>query len=322
METTIECEPDLDWSLGKAIIKVPSLEDALRVVEETSGKEWVQGAKGPLQVYIPNEECKRLGIPEMDPKANRKVVVNNIPRKLTEANLKQLFGRYGKVESIDLHQNVPYNMCDVIYGTQEAANTARTNMGFIYQQFSQMTPPQQVEEHKVNPLPISNRAVPEPLIEPRIEPIVSEPRMMPPRSAERATERPSDRLTEWSPTAQAYAAGGYAQPDPSYQRYYPSGAPPQTSQIPPNQPPLQQVFIEYFSADGTPYYYNALAKSTQWDHPPPNCYIIPSPAQKAEPRPAPSYPVSGPPPAASSPFGKDTRPFRPPHGSVSFTCCD
>ena len=69
-----------------------------------------------------------------------------------------------------------------------------------------------------------------------------------------------------------------------------------------------QVFIEYFTPEGIPYYYNAITKATQWERPPPNAYLIPTPTQKLEPRPIFGQPSLG--------FAIKERPVRPAHGGV------
>lgn len=44
------------------------------------------------------------------------------------------------------------------------------------------------------------------------------------------------------------------------------------------------VFIEYFTAEGTPYYYNTFTKDTQWERPKPPAQIMPAPTPKVESR--------------------------------------
>jgi hypothetical protein len=69
---------------------------------------------------------------------------------------------------------------------------------------------------------------------------------------------------------QAKAAEEVAAAYPAYYAGLPAGSP--------------IVFIEYFTAEGTPYYYNTFTKETQWDRPKPPAQIMPAPTSKVESR--------------------------------------
>jgi len=297
LEANIERDSDTDWSLGKAVMKIDSLKNTMKLIEDFNNKEKIPGANGPLILYIPKEECNRLGIPEMDPKIKQKLQINNIPRTPTEYNLRKIVSQYGKIDSIEINKGIPYSSCTIIFSTPEAAQNAQSNIGLIYRQLAEITNEEPKKEFRSEPVPlaplIQNYPNEQILQRPMQQAVPGEYQFAQPL----ATENPLN--------PQGYSMeSGYYQNNPPI--------PPIASQ--PNQPPLQSIFIEYFTPEGTPYYYNAYSKTTTWEHPAPNCYVIYSQTPRPEPQQTIYAPPAVVPQAPIPPRQISKTPVKPPHG--------
>ena len=198
------------------------------------------------------------------------------------------------------------NSCTIQYSTTESALLARANLPNIYQQLTFGSIPLP-EDHKVFPTRTNLIPPMEPrqILLPEIEPVIDQ---LSPRLLE-STFEPGMMAPRPMPQPSSYTSYSLPSQDPGtyteiktvligYQTYYQAA----------NPALLQQIFIEYYTPEGMPYYYNALTKATQWERPPPTCYIIPGPNQKIESRPAYTPQVNT--------YVPKERPVRPPHGGV------
>jgi len=242
LEVSIEYDPDTDWSLGKGKIRFQSLDDALRIIGEMSGREVLKGASGPITITIPEDECKKHGLEAIPSKEPSKIVIREVPREAKDTDIVNICGQYGRISTIGTNELIGGNI-SIPYTTQEEANNAKQHLPLMQGQ-----------------LKVIERA-PAPFFEGNVPQTYEVPQ----------------------------------------NEYY--------SHLVPSHPPLEMIFIEYFTSNGVPYYYNVHTKLAQWESPPPDCYVIFNPVPRQEVRQNYS-------PIQSAPHTNEPRQSRASHGGV------
>lgn len=131
----MEYDPETDWSTEKGCVRFQSLDEALKVIGEVSGREMPRGADKPMQLAIPEEELRRLGLSQSAPKESSELTFKDVPKSLTENAINTVCAYYGRINSIEIHPMLgSANACTVAYSCPEEAASAKANLHLIYEQ--------------------------------------------------------------------------------------------------------------------------------------------------------------------------------------------
>eukprot|EP00826_Nyctotherus_ovalis_P050006 TRINITY_DN6086_c0_g4_i1.p1 TRINITY_DN6086_c0_g4~~TRINITY_DN6086_c0_g4_i1.p1 ORF type:complete len:354 (-),score=32.53 TRINITY_DN6086_c0_g4_i1:140-1201(-) len=135
LEASVDYDPETDWSTERGNVRFQSIDEALKVIGEMSGKEMPKGASKPIKLAIPEEELKRLGLSQPPPKESSELTFKDVPKTLTENAINAVCVHYGRISSIAIHPNVgSANACTVAYSSPEEAANARANLHLIQEQ--------------------------------------------------------------------------------------------------------------------------------------------------------------------------------------------
>lgn len=106
---------------GSALIRFSSLNDAEKAIQDLQ-EQTLPGAEKPVHIKWLDSEEKRLGVEE---KETHKLFVGNLPRGVSETSLYELFGVFGKIESLIFNEVQFWALVE--YEKKESAILARKN---------------------------------------------------------------------------------------------------------------------------------------------------------------------------------------------------
>eukprot|EP00742_Colponemidia_sp_Colp-10_P001102 GILJ01001192.1.p1 GENE.GILJ01001192.1~~GILJ01001192.1.p1 ORF type:complete len:430 (+),score=58.33 GILJ01001192.1:130-1290(+) len=216
---------------GCAFAKFGSLTAADNCIRSLHNQRVLPGATGPLQAKYADGEAERVGVPSQAdgrPVENQKLFVGSIPKQASEDDLRSTFAPYGVVEEVFI--------------MKDPMGTPR---GCAFVKLA-------TKEQSIAAIQGLNNVVK----------LLGHDRPMEVRFAESKAKRVQQQPAGYGQMMGQNSLLG----NPNFGGFPGAGMQPSFNARPPF-PQTPSPWMEYFTPEGRPYYYNSMTGVTQWERP-------------------------------------------------------